>query len=51
MSNLMLDLFGKWEHKLCKNRLGHMAKMADMHIKVKTFNNLLQNQESNDLET
>ena len=33
------------------NGLGHMAKIASQPYMVKTFENLLQNQESYDIET
>ena len=38
--------------KICTNPQGHMTNMATMPIYVKTFKNLLpQNQLTNDLET
>ena len=48
----MWSLIGKKEHKLYKNGLGNMTKMAVTPIYVKTFKILLlQNRKFYDLET
>ena len=49
--NFMWGLLVKREHRFCRNGLGNMTKMLPCPYIVKTVTNLLQNPNSDDLET